>query len=77
MVPVLSKQQMSTRPANGIRNGSVQKMAAFSVSEMRGLGGVRRRTVLGESDEGGVDGERELHGQLGRDDRGDDDDTVE
>lgn len=27
MVPVLSKQQTSTRPANGIRKGSVQKMA--------------------------------------------------
>lgn len=27
MVPVLSKQQMSTRPAKGIRKGSVQKMA--------------------------------------------------
>ena len=27
MVPVLSKQQTSTRPANGIRNGSVQNIA--------------------------------------------------
>lgn len=27
IVPVLSKQHTSTRPANGIRNGSVQKMA--------------------------------------------------
>jgi hypothetical protein len=26
-VPVLSKQQVSTFPANGIRKGSVQKMA--------------------------------------------------
>ena len=31
MVPVLSKQQMSTRPANGMRNGSVQKIAAEQV----------------------------------------------
>lgn len=28
IVPVLSKQQISTRPANGIRNGSVQNMAS-------------------------------------------------
>lgn len=27
IVPVLSKQQISTRPAKGIRNGSVQNMA--------------------------------------------------
>jgi hypothetical protein len=27
IVPVLSKQQISTRPADGIRNGSVQNMA--------------------------------------------------
>lgn len=27
IVPVLSKQQTSTRPASGILNGSVQKMA--------------------------------------------------
>lgn len=27
IVPVLSKQHTSTRPANGIRNGSVQNMA--------------------------------------------------
>lgn len=27
MVPVLSKQHTSTRPAKGMRNGSVQKMA--------------------------------------------------
>ena len=29
MVPVLSKQQTSTRPAYGMRNGSVQKIASF------------------------------------------------
>lgn len=29
MVPVLSKQQTSTLPANGILKGSVQKMAVF------------------------------------------------
>ena len=29
IVPVLSKQQTSTRPANGIRKGSVQKIAYF------------------------------------------------
>lgn len=28
IVPVLSKQQISTRPAKGMRNGSVQKIAA-------------------------------------------------
>lgn len=31
MVPVLSKQQTSTRPANGMRNGSVQKMAEIAL----------------------------------------------
>ncbi len=28
-VPVLSKQQTSTAPASGMRNGSVQKMCSF------------------------------------------------
>lgn len=36
-----------------------------------------RLTVLAERDETRVDGHRELHRQLGRDDRGDDDDAVE
>lgn len=34
IVPVLSKQQMSTRPAKGMRKGSVQKMAASTTSQL-------------------------------------------
>lgn len=34
-VPVLSKQQTSTRPAKGIRNGSVQKIAILRISKVR------------------------------------------
>lgn len=79
IVPVLSKQQMSTRPAKGMRKGSVQKMAAiarqsqFAAEFESGA----ERTVLGKGDEGSVDGERELHGKLGRDDRSDNDNAVE
>lgn len=32
IVPVLSKQQTSTRPAKGIRKGSVQKIATAQIS---------------------------------------------
>jgi hypothetical protein len=35
MVPVLSKQQTSTLPAEGIRKGSVQKMAENKLDETR------------------------------------------
>lgn len=35
IVPVLSKQQTSTRPANGIRKGSVQKIAVAILSDKR------------------------------------------
>lgn len=79
MVPVLSKQQMSTRPAKGMRKGSVQKIAAESSrsASLIGAEGTVARTELGQGDEGSVDGHREFHGELGRDDRGDDDDTVE
>lgn len=33
IVPVLSKQQISTRPANGILKGSVQKMAVSQAKD--------------------------------------------
>ena len=37
IVPVLSKQQTSTRPAYGIRNGSVQKMACLASATSEAL----------------------------------------
>lgn len=78
IVPVLSKQQMSTRPAYGMRNGSVQKIAGRHKRELVArLEAEARLTVLAERNETGVDGHGELHGQLGRDDGGDDDDAVE
>lgn len=82
MVPVLSKQQTSTRPANEILNGSVQKMAVYakkdgvSCSERVPRNG-QERTVFRKSDKRGVNGHRELHGKLRRDNRGDDEDAVE
>jgi hypothetical protein len=54
IVPVLSKQQTSTRPAYGMRNGSVQKMAT---QECNGKGPWditalnHQRTILGKCHE--------------------------
>jgi hypothetical protein len=49
-VPVLSKQQMSTLPANGMRNGSVQKMAAARSA----AAGAERRGALTQLRQGSM-----------------------
>lgn len=72
-VPVLSKQHTSTLPAKGIRKGSVQYMSArwepgSGVPPGPSLLGTpalsQRLTELSQGDEGGVDGQRQLDGQL-------------
>lgn len=79
IVPVLSKQQTSTRPANGMRNGSVQKMAVgvhtINSRLVHGIGILR--TVFRKGNERRIDREGELHRQLGRDDTRDDEHTVQ
>lgn len=80
-VPVLSKQHTSTLPAKGIRKGSVQYMsgwwepgsgALLGRSPLGALPLPRRLTELGQGDERGVDGQRQLDGQLRGHDGGED-----
>ena len=79
-VPVLSKQHTSTLPAKGIRKGSVQYMSGWwepgsgvllGPSPL-GTPSLPKLTELGQSDERGVDGQRQLNGQLRGHDGGED-----
>lgn len=71
-VPVLSKQHTSTLPAKGMRKGSVQYMSerwsqGQGSCQAQPLGSpalLQVLTELGQGDEGGVDSQRQLNGQL-------------
>ena len=78
MVPVLSKQQTSTRPANGILNGSVQKIAKKPRQYNRRLPVQNHKlTKLAERHQTRIHRQTQLHRQLGRHDTRNNQDTVE
>jgi hypothetical protein len=78
MVPVLSKQHTSTRPANGILNGSVQNIArALNQHTELNRKGLTERTILRQRDQARVDGQTQLHRQLGRYDARDNKNTIQ